>query len=120
MATLRDRLESAILSQDAAAWVNGDSAQRLPNTSSVCFDGVDARMLIRDMHDVAVSTRSACSSGNAGPSHVLTAIGLSDRDAYSCVRFSLGRFTTADEIDYAIAKVVISAAKLRRAKSTRL
>jgi len=96
--------------------VNGDRANRLCNTTNIGFKGIDARTLIRDMHDVAVSTRSACSSGNSGPSHVLKAIGLSDEDAYSCIRFSLGRFTTREEIDYAIGKVVTSAHKLRRSK----
>jgi cysteine desulfurase len=81
---------------------------------------VDARTLIRDMHDIAVSTRSACSSGDSGPSHVLKAIGLSDEDAYSCIRFSLGRFTTEEEIDYTINKVITSVHKLRRNKSVRM
>ncbi|HEY0035517.1 MAG TPA: cysteine desulfurase family protein [Longimicrobium sp.] len=117
MQTLRDRLEHGILSRVDETWVNGDPSSRLCNTSNVGFRGVDARVLIRDMHDVAVSTRSACSSGHSGPSHVLKAMGLSDDDAYSCVRFSLGRFTTEDEIDYAIEKVVISARKLRASRS---
>ena len=116
MAFLRDRLEEGILTQLPHTWVNGDRANRLCNTTNIGFKGIDARTLIRDMHDVAVSTRSACSSGNSGPSHVLKAIGLSDEDAYSCIRFSLGRFTTREEIDYAIGKVVTSAHKLRRSK----
>jgi len=95
-------------------WLNGDRKDRLPNTSNIGFRGVEARTLIRDMHDVAVSTRSACSSGSAGPSHVLKAIGLTDDEAYSCVRFSLGRFTTEEEINYAIEKVIASVKKLRR------
>ncbi len=66
------------------------------------------------MHDIAVSTRAACSSGESGPSHVLKAIGLTDEEAYSGVRFSLDRFTTEDEIDYAINKVITSVSKLRR------
>ncbi len=113
----RDRLEHGILSQVPHTWVNGDRAKRLCNTTNIGFKGVDARTLIRDMHDIAVSTRSACSSGNSGPSHVLKAIGLSDEDAYSCIRFSLGRFTIQEEIDYAIGKVVSSVHKLRRTKS---
>lgn len=114
---LRDRLEDGIFSQVPRTWVNGDRANRLCNTTNIGFKGVDARTMIRDMHDVAVSTRSACSSGNSGPSHVLKAIGLSDEDAYSCIRFSIGRFTTQEEIDYAIGKVVTSAHKLRHSKS---
>ena len=117
MRTLRDRLEEGITAQLTETWVNGDRSNRLCNTSNLGFRGVDARTLIRDMHDIAVSTRSACSSGRSGPSHVLKAMGLSDDDAYSCVRFSLGRFTTEDEIDYTIEKVVASVHKLRRSRS---
>ena len=120
MGVLRDRLEEGILSQVPQTWINGDPSNRLCNTSNMGFKGVDARTMIRDMHDIAVSTRSACSSGNSGPSHVLKAIGLSDEDAYSCIRFSLGRFTTEEEIDYAINKVVTSVHKLRRNKSVRM
>ncbi len=117
---LRDKLESALQAQLRDIWINGDTDNRLPNTSNIGFRGVDARTLIRDMRDIAVSTRSACSSGNSGPSHVLKAIGLSDEDAYSCIRFSLGRFTTEEEIDYAINKVITSVHKLRRNKSVRI
>ena len=120
MALLRDRLEERIRVQVPRVWINGDTANRLCNTSNVGFKGVDARTLIRDMHDIACSTRSACSSGNSGPSHVLKAIGLSDEDAYSCIRFSLGRFTTEEEIDYTIGKVVTSVHKLRSNKSVRV
>jgi cysteine desulfurase len=117
---LRDRLEDGITSEVPDGWVNGDRSHRLCNTSNMGFGGVDARTLIRDMHDVAVSTRSACSSGAAGPSHVLKAIGLTDEQASSCIRFSLGRFTTQDEIDYTIGKVATSVHKLRRSKSARV
>jgi cysteine desulfurase len=113
VAQLRDRLEHQILAALAEVSINGDLEHRLPNTSNLCFHGLDARALIRDMHDVAVSTRSACSSGATGPSHVLRAMGLSDDDAYASIRFSLGRFTTDSEIDHAVAKVVESARKLK-------
>lgn len=118
--SLRDRLEEALLSEIERAWVNGASSNRLCNTANIGFAGIDARILIRDMHDIACSTRAACSSGDSGPSHVLKAIGLSDEDAYSCIRFSLGRFTTEEEIDYTIDKVVKSVHKLRRNKSIRM
>ena len=110
---LRDKLESALLAEFPDIWINGDKESRLYNTSNIGFRGVDARTLIRDMHDIAVSTNSACSSGDARPSHVLKAIGLTDDEAYSCIRFSLGRFTTEQEIDYAIGKVIASVTKLR-------
>ncbi|MDO8333403.1 MAG: cysteine desulfurase family protein [Nitrosomonas sp.] len=111
---LRNRLEQALMVELSNVWVNGDGKNRIPNTSNIYFGGVDARILIRDMHDIAVSTRAACSSGESGPSHVLKAIGLTDEEAHSCVRFSLGRFTTEDEINYAINKVITSVSKLRR------
>ncbi len=111
---LRDKLEQAILSQVPDTWVNGDTANRIGNTTNVGFRGVQARALIRDMHDIAVSTQAACSTGAKGPSHVLKAIGLTDDEAYSCIRFSLGRFTSEDEIDYTIGKVITSVHKLRR------
>ena len=116
---LRDKLEQGLLAELPDVWINGDRRNRLPNTSNIGFRGVDARTLIRDMHDVAVSTRSACSSGSAGPSHVLKAIGLTDDEAYSCVRFSLGRFTTKEEIDYAVENVITSVKKLRRNSTAR-
>jgi cysteine desulfurase len=111
---LRDKLESTLLAELPDIWINGDLENRLSNTSNIGFRGVDARTLIRDMHDIAISTQSACSSGNASPSHVLKAIGLTDDEAYSCIRFSLGRFTTGQEIDCAIEKVIASVKKLRR------
>lgn len=111
---LRNRLEQALLTELPDIWINGDLENRIPNTSNIGFSGIDARILIRDMHDVAVSTRAACSSSHSGPSHVLKAIGLPDEQAYSCVRFSLGRFTTEDEIDYTVDKVIASMRKLRR------
>jgi cysteine desulfurase len=70
------------------------------------------------MNFVAVSTRSACSSGSPGPSHVLKATGLSDDEAYASIRFSLGRFNTKEEIDRATALVVSSVRKLRSLRIT--
>lgn len=119
MAALRDRLEAGVSAQLSDTWVNGDREQRLCNTTNIGFLDIDARLLIRDMNEIAVSTRAACSSGANGPSHVLTAIGLTDRDAYSCVRFSLGRFTTAEDVDHAVESVVRSVFALRRRKSAR-
>jgi cysteine desulfurase len=115
---LRDKLEQTLLAEIPEVWINGDKQDRLPNTSNIGFRGVDARTLIRDMNDIAVSTRSACTSGSAGPSHVLKAIGLTDDEAHSCIRFSLGRFTTKDEIDYVLEKVIASVKKLRQTLAT--
>ena len=111
---LRDKLESAILNVLPDAWLNGDPKNRICNTSNIGFRGVETRTLIRDMHDIAVSTQAACATAKIGPSHVLKAIGLTDDEAYSCIRFSLGRFTTEEEIDYSVSKVISSVRKLRR------
>lgn len=111
---LRDRLEATLMAELPDIWINGAGAERLCNTSNIGFRGVDARTMIRDMHDIACSTKSACSSGDSAPSHVLKAIGLTDDEAYSCIRFSLGRFTTEQEIDYALEKIIGSVRKLRR------
>lgn len=113
----RDRLETALVSDLPDVSINGGRRDRLPNTSNLCFHGVEARALIRDMHEVCVSTRSACSSSSAGPSHVLKALGLSDDDAYSSIRFSVGRRTTDAEIDMAVEKVLRSVRKLRQLQS---
>ena len=115
---MRDRLELALLEALPDIWINAIEAPRLCNTSSIGFRGVEARTMIRDMHNIACSTKSACSSGDPGPSHVLKAIGLSDDQAYSCIRFSIGRYTTDEEIDYAIGKIIESVRKLRRNKSS--
>ena len=110
---LRDLLERSLLASLDDVTVNGDQTHRLPNTTNIMFRGVDARTLIRDMHCIAVSTKSACSSHTSGPSHVLKAIGLTDDEAYSSIRFSLGRFTTEEDINFTIERVVASVKKLR-------
>ncbi len=105
VAGLRDRLESALMSMEVT--INGASAPRLPNTSNVTFHGADGEGIViaLDLSGVAVSTGSACSSGRVEPSPVLLAMGLSPDDARATVRFSLSRFTTAEEIDRAVALV---------------
>ncbi len=112
IAALRDRLEASILANVPNAWINGGQVDRLPNTCSVGITGISARELIRDMYYLAIATTSACSSNSTKPSHVLKSLGLSDEQAYSCVRFSLGRFTTEEDINYAVSKIVESSRKL--------
>jgi cysteine desulfurase len=109
---LRDRLEKGLMARCPQIAINGDDQARLANTANLRFPGADARTLIRDMHDVAVSTRSACSSGSQEASHVLKAMGLSDADAFASVRFSLGRFTTEAEVDAAVDKAAVSYRKI--------
>jgi cysteine desulfurase len=101
---LRDRLESALLERIPFARVNGDRSHRVPNTTNISFPGAagEALLIALDLQGVECSTGAACSSGSTEPSHVLTAAGLSRDDARASLRFSLGRPTTAAEIDRAI------------------
>jgi cysteine desulfurase len=111
--SLRDTLENTLTSLIDDTKVNGDRNMRLPHNLNVTFRGVNAERLIMEMKDIAVSTGSACSSATAEPSHVLRAIGMNDRDILSSIRFGLGRFTTGEEIDYTINRVVQSVQVLR-------
>jgi cysteine desulfurase len=101
---LRDRLESEILSSVSQATVSGDASRRLPTTSNVCFDYIEGEgfVIAMDLKGVECSTGAACSSGSVEPSHVLTAIGRRPEQARSSIRFSLGRFNTAEDVDYAL------------------
>ena len=116
IAALRDRFERALLAGVAGARAIGAEAPRLPNTSAILFEGVSGEaLLIRlDLEGVAASVGSACSSGTLAPSPALLALGLSRDEARSVVRFSLGRGTTAEEIDRAVRIVVSAAAGARR------
>ena len=100
---LRDRFETAV-GELAPVVINAADAPRLPNTSSVTFLGRDGEALViaLDLEGVAASTGSACSSGRVEPSHILLAMGLTPEEARATVRFSLSRFTTAEEIDRAV------------------
>jgi len=100
MAALRDRLESAVLQGTATAAVNG-TAERVPNTSNLRFGGLEAETLLiaLDLDGICVSTGAACASGTLQASHVLTAMGLSEAEARSSLRLSVGPETTADEVD---------------------
>jgi cysteine desulfurase len=105
---LRARFEAGIAHVKPGVRINAAAAQRLPGTASILFSGFDAHRLLRSAHSIAASTKSACSSGDSRPSHVLKAIGLSDDDAYSVIRFSLGRFTLSEDIDRAVASIMSS------------
>jgi cysteine desulfurase len=107
IATLRDRLERAIIESISSVRVNGDVSRRAPNTTnlSLAAAGGEAMLIALDLLGVACSTGAACSSGAVEPSHVLLAIGLSPDEARSSLRFSLGRQTTSEEIDYAISVI---------------
>ena len=99
--TLRDQLENNLLDHIHELHINGNRNNRLPNTSSLTFPGIEADVFLINLSDVMLSTGSACSSGAIEPSHVLQAIGLNREDAYSTIRASLGRYTTVEEINRA-------------------
>lgn len=107
IATLRDRLEKGIVRQVPESRVNGSLTARTPNTTNILIPYVDGEALLiaLDLKGVACSTGAACSSGAIAPSHVLTAIGLAPEDARASLRFSLGRQTTAEDIDFALAVI---------------
>jgi len=116
LAALRDRLESNVLGHIPGTGVNGAGANRTPNTTNVYFDSIDgeAMVIALDLRGFAVSTGSACSSGAITPSHVLTALGLSADRARSSLRFSLGRSTTAEQVDALVDALEASVTHLRR------
>jgi cysteine desulfurase len=116
LAPLRDRMERAILERVPDARINGSMSPRLPNTSNLCFDFIEGEPLVisLDLRGFAISSGSACSSGAVEPSHVLRAIGLSDRQARSSVRISLGASNTVEEVDALADAIAESVAHLRR------
>ncbi|MBS0418032.1 MAG: cysteine desulfurase [Proteobacteria bacterium] len=112
---LRDHLESEVLRRVSGTWVNGDGTHRLPNTSNIGFDGVEAEALVGmlDARGVAVSTGSACHSSTHEPSHVIRAMTRSHRKANESVRFSLSHQNTQDEVEYVLEAVCSVIAELR-------
>lgn len=101
LSVLRDKLESA-LTQLEESYVNGNVNHRLPHVANISFKYVEGEGLMMAMKDLAVSSGSACTSASLEPSYVLKALGLSDDLAHSSIRFGLGRFTTEEEVDYAV------------------
>jgi len=116
LASLRDRLESAILDRIPDSGINGSPWRRVANTSNVCFDGIDGEALViaLDLAGFAVSTGAACSSGALAPSHVLTAIGMPADRARASMRFSLGTSNTVEQVDGLVEALAASVARLRR------
>jgi cysteine desulfurase len=109
---LRDRLWQG-LSRIEEVYLNGDIERRVPHNLNVSFNFVEGESLIMAVKDIAVSSGSACTSASLEPSYVLRALGRSDELAHSSIRFTVGRFTTAEEIDYAVALLQRKVAKLR-------
>jgi cysteine desulfurase len=115
LAALRDRLEAGILSSVPNTEVNGAREPRVPNTTNISFDRIEAESLLiaLDLEGVAVSTGSACSSGTLEPSHVLKAMNLSSHRAQNSIRFSLGAANTEEQIDHVISILPRIVTKLR-------
>jgi len=111
---LRERLHEGIARRVPAIRLNGPPRDRLPGNLNLSFTDVDGEALMMAMRDLAVSSGSACSSTNPEPSHVLLAMGLPEELARASLRFGLGRFTTPEEIDYAVDAVAEAVLRLRR------
>ena len=115
MSSLRDQLQSALLREVDESVVNGGGAPRVPNTTNIRFEHIEGEALViaLDLKGLAVSTGAACSSGAIEPSHVLTAMGLRPDQARASIRFSLGKQSTQEDVDFAIEMLPVTVAKLR-------
>jgi cysteine desulfurase len=115
LAALRNRLEDAILAQVPGTAINGDREPRVPNTTNISFEAVEAESLLiaLDLEGIAVSTGSACSSGTLEPSHVLRAMGLPSPRTQNSIRLSLGAGNTDSEVDFVVSKLPAIVDKLR-------
>lgn len=109
---LRERLWAGVNDMEEV-YLNGDTDARLPGALNVSFNFVEGESLIMALKDLAISSGSACTSASLEPSYVLRALGRSDELAHSSLRFSIGRFTTEEEVDYAIEKIRHAVEKLR-------
>jgi cysteine desulfurase len=110
---LRHKLESAIVERISTVQVNGHAERRLPHISNISFGFVEGEGLMMAVKELAVSSGSACTSASLEPSYVLKALGVGDDLAHSSLRLSMGRFTTEDEIDFAINKIDEAVHRLR-------
>ncbi|MHB0926151.1 MAG: IscS subfamily cysteine desulfurase [Gallionellaceae bacterium] len=109
---LRDRLLNGLMTMEEVH-INGDMEQRVPHNLNISFNFVEGESLMMAVKDVAVSSGSACTSASLEPSYVLRALGRSDELAHSSIRFSIGRFTTIEEVDYVIELMKNKIGKLR-------
>ena len=115
LTAMRDRLQRDVLDRIEGTTLNGHGAQRVPNTANIRFDHIEGESLViaLDLKGLAVSTGAACSSGAIEPSHVLIAMGLRPEQARASIRFSLGKQTTEEDIDFAIQLLPETVARLR-------
>ncbi|MCA8925600.1 MAG: IscS subfamily cysteine desulfurase [Planctomycetes bacterium] len=110
---LRDRLWNGLKAELDFIYLNGHETKRLPNNLNVSFAHVEGEGLMMAMKDLAVSSGSACTSASLEPSYVLKALGVGDELAHTSIRYGLGRFTTEEEVDFAIAQSVQAVKRLR-------
>lgn len=111
--TLRDLLENGILSTIEETYVNGHRERRLPGISNISFAYIEGEALMMGIKEIAVSSGSACTSATLEPSHVLKALGVSEDLAHTSIRFGLGRFSTEEEVEYAVRRTAQAVEKLR-------
>src|SRR5204863_824539 len=113
LAGLRNRLKDRIMGKLDEVYINGSMEHRLPGNLNISFAYVEGESLLMGINDIAVSSGSACTSATLEPSYVLKALGTGDDLAHSSIRFGLGRFNTAAEVDYVAARVVETVKRLR-------
>src|SRR5438270_12811570 len=120
LSALRDQLEHGLVHRIPHSRIHGGRAPRTPNTANLAFPGVEGEALLisLDLKGLACSTGAACSSGAVEPSHVLTAIGLAPGEARASLRFSLGRHSTPEDVDFALRLVPAAVAQLRHLSPT--
>ncbi len=118
IAALRDVFVKRVLSEIEGTHLNGDRRERVPANANISFEGCDGENLLflLDMKGICVSTGSACSAGAVTPSHVLTAMGLSESRAKSAIRFTFGKYNTMDEVNFTVEALKQSVEKIRSSK----
>jgi cysteine desulfurase len=112
--SLRDRLEASICATVDHVTINGVGAERLSHVSNLTFHNVEGESLLLALDDLALSSGSACTSAKMEASHVLRAMGLGEEDAFSSIRFSLGRLTTEDDLEYVVQRIGQAVRHLRQ------
>lgn len=113
LTSLRDKMHLAITTACRDVYLNGHPTERLPGNLNLSFAYVEGESMIMGMKELAVSSGSACTSASLEPSYVLKAIGVGEELAHTSIRFGLGRFTTEEEVDFAIEKVITTVTRLR-------
>jgi cysteine desulfurase len=111
---LRESLRKGLVQQLEDVYINGDPVRRLPGNLNMSFAYIDGESLMMGLKEIAVSTGSACTSASLEPSHVLKALGLEDSLAHASIRFGVGRFNTAEEIEYTVGRVAEEVRRLRK------